>query len=226
MPEYIKELRHSVQLRPEDEGLLTSDEITAFYAHSLVYPKKESGMVESSLSGSSMEPRFAVGHPVLRKIAAKVIKKRIETFDIRQVAVPGIGGLLTALAWAETGAAINIAHLRVDAVGKQEKPVHKRLDTSIEGFLSKEHPVWISDDVLTTGNGFIKAFSCLLNAGFTVGGFCPLMAHEENSGVRGSQCITMHNSNFSFAPVFMLTSVSKNLRAVTKFSSANNALFP
>ena len=217
-----KEMRHTVALQPEDEGFLSREEIYAFYAHSLVYPKKEPGMIKSSLSGSSMEPRFSVGNPCLRKIAAKIIENRIRTHEIKQVAFPGVGGALTALAWAETGANINMAHMRVD----KEAPSHKRLETAIEGYLLKDTPVWICDDVLTSGNGFIKSYSCLMRAGYRVGGFCPLMAHEEGSGARGAQCISMSNREFVFAPVFMLIPTPKKLRPVTEFASKNSLLFP
>ena len=216
-----KELRHRVVLQTEDENLLLPEEINAFYAHSLVYPKKEPGIIESELSGSSMEPRFAIGHPELRKIAVKVIENRIKKYNIEQVAFPGIGGAMTALAWAQTGCDICAAHLRVD-----KNATHKRLKTRIEGFLSKDKPVWITDDVLTTGNGFRSAFQCLLESGYSVGGFVPLIAHEEGAGVRAAQCISMNHKEFIFSPIFLLFPLSKKKRPLTLFSSPNHVLFP
>jgi orotate phosphoribosyltransferase len=220
MENKTKELRHRIILQPEDEGLLSTEELNAFYAHSLIYPKKETELkINSSISGSTMEPRFSIGNPILRKIASKIIENRVKTYNIKQIAFPGYGGALTSLAWANLETNLNMALIRIDDKS------HKRINTKIEGFLSKDFPVWITDDVLTTGNGFIKSFSCLIESGFILGGFAPLMAHEEGAGVRGSQCISISYQEFKFAPIFLLSPLLKNDRPITHFSSKNHILY-
>jgi orotate phosphoribosyltransferase len=218
-----KEIRHHLTVDPENTDLISATELYALYKHSLVYPKKEPGMVESTLSGSSLEPRFALGSPVIRKIVARLIIKKVEKHGIEQVVFPGIGGLMTALAWAESGAKIKIAHVRVEKEGS-----HKRLKTKIEGFLDKRLPVWISDDVLTSGNGFKKTMEVLISSGYTVAGFCPLMAHTEGAGLRACQCISMSSSSsgFQISPVISLIPCSKKDRVLTKFETVNSVLFP
>lgn len=200
---------------------VSEGELFALYKHSLVYPKTEPGMVESSLSGSSLEPRFALGHPTIRKIVARLIAKKVEKHKIDQVVFPGIGGLMAALAWAESGAQVKMAHIRVE-----KDSSHKRLKTAIEGFLDKSVPVWITDDVLTSGNGFHKTFEVLHANGYTIAGFCPLIAHEEGAGLRACQCISVSIKNFSISPVVLLRPLPKKQRPIIEFQPINSVLFP
>ena len=219
--ENLKDLIHEVIINAEDVDLVSKEEMLTFYKHSLVYPKKEPGMVGSKLSGSSMEPRFPLGHPILRDVVVRMAKRRVESYKMTQMAAPGMGGALCLASWAGTGAPLKMATIRVD-----KDASHKRLDTRFEGFLRKDEPVWLTDDVLTSGEGISRTINILTAAGFFIGGFCPVFAHAETAGIRACQGVHSSRMDFVFDPFFVLVRVSRSERKFTRYPKSNSILFP
>lgn len=219
--ENVKDLIHEVIINAEDADLVSKEESLAFYKHSLVYPKKEAGMVPSKLSGSSMEPRFAMGHPALRGVITRMAKRRVDSYGMVQMAAPGFGGALCLAAWSSTGAPLMMSTIRVD-----KDQTHKRLETRFEGFLRKDQPVWLTDDVLTSGEGINRAITVLTAAGYFIGGFCPIFAHAETAGIRACQGVHSSRMDFVFDPFFVLIRVSRSERKFTTYPKSNSILYP
>lgn len=75
----------------------------------------------------------------------------------------------------------------------------KRLKTNIEGYLNKNLPVWLTDDLLASGKAAIESIKFLHYSGYYVAGFIPLFVHLNNNvGHRVFENITNHSTKTRF----------------------------
>jgi adenine/guanine phosphoribosyltransferase-like PRPP-binding protein len=95
----------------------------------------------------------------------------------------------------------------------------------LDGFIDKSLPVWITDDLIASGNAAIKTIKLLLSEGFQVAGFIPVVADiTGNTGVRSFQTISA-SMRFKFD---WLVGVARRSREdvikLAKFSRRNKAI--
>jgi orotate phosphoribosyltransferase len=177
-----KPIVHKIHFTEKVDGLNLS-KLHRFYLESL-YFNGESPRFQFR-SQFSIEPRFALGRSDLIQELAKLARAKIARYGIKQIVAPGYGGVCGLNVFVATGLPLQVATLRIE--GKKTK----RLLTAIEGYLDKKVPVWLTDDLLASGNASLKALRLLREQGYTPAGFIPLVADiTGNTGTRAFQNIT------------------------------------
>jgi orotate phosphoribosyltransferase len=177
----LKPMLHSIVLTEKVEGINLS-RIARFYINSLYFPE-ESPKVRPR-GKFSIEPRFALGQSKLAAELAPIAAAKLKRHKIEQLCAPGWGGVCALMCFAMTGAKFNWA------LGRIDEPKKKRILTAFDGYLERDRPVWITDDLLASGNAALKAITLLREHGFKVGGFIPVVADlAGNTGARAFETV-------------------------------------
>jgi orotate phosphoribosyltransferase len=211
-----KPMLHQIVLTERVEGVNLA-RLSRFYVNSL-YFAEESSKVRPR-SRFTIEPRFALGQMWLVRELAPIAKAKIKRYGIKQLVAPGYGGVCGLMCFAATGEEFNWALARIE--GQKQS----RILTSLDGFIDKSLPVWITDDLIASGNAAIKTIKLLLSEGFQVAGFIPVVADiTGNTGVRSFQTISA-SMRFKFD---WLVGVARRSREdvikLAKFSRRNKAI--
>lgn len=177
-----KPMLHQIVLTESLPGINMS-RLSRFYVNSLYFPE-ESRKVRPR-SRFTIEPRFSLGQMWLVRELAPIAKAKIKRYGIKQIAAPGYGGVCGLMCFAATGEEFNWAIVRIDG------PKKTRVLTEVDGFLDKNLPVWITDDLIASGNAALKTIKLLRSRGYEVAGFIPVVADiTGNTGVRSFQTVS------------------------------------
>jgi orotate phosphoribosyltransferase len=211
-----KPMLHQIVLTERVEGVNLA-RLSRFYVNSLYFPQDSSKV--RPRSRFTIEPRFALGQMWLVRELAPIAKAKIKRYGIKQLVAPGYGGVCGLMCFAATGEEFNWALARIEGQKKS------RILTSVDGFIDKSEPVWITDDLIASGNAAIKTIRLLQSEGFQVAGFIPVVADiTGNTGVRSFQTISA-TMRFKFD---WLVGVAKRPRGdeikLAKFSRRNKAI--
>ncbi len=196
---------------------LDRNKLMQFYADAFFF-KQESSRFDFR-GKYSIEPRFALGQTRHVRELAKIAAFKMKKHSIRQIVAPGVGGVCALACFIATGERFNWATLRIDG----EK--RKRLLTALEGHLERDTPVWITDDLIASGNAFIKTIRLLRELKFTIAGFIPVVADlTGNVGCRGLETLSQCN-RFKFDYLLGVRRLDKSRMQTIPVNRKNSVIY-
>lgn len=212
----VKPLLHKIVLTEPKESV-DLGQLARFYAETL-YFRNESSKIQPR-ARFTLEPRFSLGKSAFIHALAPLAQAKIKRYGIRQIVAPGYGGVCGLMCFLATGEKFNWSILRI------EQPKQSRILTVFDGYIDPEKPVWITDDLLASGNAALKAIRLLRQNGYKVAGFIPVVADlSGNTGSRAFQTIgaTMRFT-FDYLIGFQKRGDEKSARLVS-FDKRNKAI--
>jgi len=168
----------------ENKNIVDLRKLSLFYLNCLFF-RGESTKIKPR-SRFTIEPRFALGDTDFIRTLAPIAAAKIKRHRIRQIIAPGYGGMCALGCFLATGEKFKWACVRIDQV----KP--RRIITRFDGYVDPAIPVWITDDLVASGNAAIKTIKVLRESGFKVAGLIPVVADlTGNTGCRAFETISM-----------------------------------